>query len=356
MAPAMKPQGRRFGYLDSIRLIAAVFVVFQHLTEHRGDWVARNLSPLGIGLGGVALFFFISGYVVPLSVGKALDLRSFAIKRWFRLYPLYLVALAFLIAISLAGVLPNWRFMLSAPAFDWVANLLLIQEFVGARPFLGVSWTLIIEIIWYTMFSLSVVWFGKRAGDVLDIVMPVTVLAMCAVSLLIEQRVPLGRPMMVYATTIGYQFYRHSIGETTLPRLARSLGVFTAVIIVSYWIAFGVYSHPNMDFRQALAPWLIATALFTAILLTPALRNSEVLNAGWLPRLGAYSYSIYLLHPVAIAAATQWFEGPWRGPVAIALTALLAWIGFRFVETPAIAMGRKVADRAGAGGPARARG
>jgi peptidoglycan/LPS O-acetylase OafA/YrhL len=334
---------RRFGYLDSLRLIAAVFVVFQHLSEHRGGFVSDYISPLGIGLAGVAVFFFISGYVVPLSTGGKLEIRSFMVKRMFRLYPLYLASLLFLIILATSTVLPQWGFMLEASLWTWLANLLLIQDFVGAQPFLGVSWTLIIEIIWYSLFALSVVLFKKRAGDILDIVMPVTLLAMAVASLAMEMRLPLGRPMMVYATVMGYQFYRHAVGETSDARLARSLGVFVAVIVFSYWVAFGVFAHPRMSFAQALGPWLIGTSIFATILLVEPIRTSDILNDGWLPRLGVYSYSIYLLHPVAIALASTYADGPLRAPVAIALTAALAFAGFQLVEKPGIAWGRRAA-------------
>jgi peptidoglycan/LPS O-acetylase OafA/YrhL len=66
----------RFGYIDSLRGIAALFVIYLHLA----DWFLRNEPNLGafdhwsfvaltdvidIGKVGVIVFFAISGYVIP---------------------------------------------------------------------------------------------------------------------------------------------------------------------------------------------------------------------------------------------------------------------------------------------------
>ncbi|KPF78548.1 hypothetical protein IP88_03385 [alpha proteobacterium AAP81b] len=330
----------RFGYLDSLRFIAATVVVWQHLTDHRGDFLGRTVAQVGLGHAGVVIFFCISGFVVPLSVGGRMNFASFMVRRMFRLYPLYLAALALLLVVGGSGLLPQWAFLWSAPPRDWIANLLLVQDFAGARPFLGVSWTLIIEIMWYTLFGLSVTLFGKRAGDILDIVMPASLLALAAASLLLESRIPLGRPMMLYATVFGYQCYRHATGETDLRRFLLSIAVFLTTVLICTYVGFAVFQHAVMSFAQTLGPWLGGIATFLAIVFWPRLRDAPVFNAGWLPLLGTFSYSIYLLHPIAINAATHYFEGPLRMPIAVLLLVPLAWAGFRFVETPAIGMGR----------------
>lgn len=336
----MARSASRFGYLDSLRFIAAAVVVLQHLTDHRQDFLGRTLAQVGLGHAGVVLFFCISGFVVPLSVGRSFHPLSFAVKRWFRLYPLYLAALALLLVVGGTGLLPRWGAMWDASAGVWIANLLLVQDFVGAPPFLGVSWTLIIEILWYTLFGVSLLLFGRRAGDVLDALMVTAVLLIAATSLLVEQRLPLGRPLMLYATVFGYQCYRYMMGETSRRRFLLSVALFSIALLVAITVGFAVYRHPFMSFIQTLGPWIGGVATFLAVLFIPRLREARLLAEGWLPMLGTYSYSIYLLHPIAIEVGNVYFEGPWRMPVALTLLVPLVWIGFRKVETPMIALGR----------------
>lgn len=338
-------QGTRFGTLDSLRFVAAALVLVQHLFEGRPGWIGANIVPLGPGVAGVALFFFISGYVIPLSVGRGLQPVPFLIRRLFRIYPLYLAALLGLLLLGAGDMLSRWRDMAAASPWRWAANLLLVQDFVRQPAFLGVSWTLIIELIWYGLFAASLLRFGPRAADVLDRTAPLLLLLAAAASLLLGTRLPLGRPTMIYAAILGYQCFRHGQGEISGARLAQSVAIFVAVTLVTTAVAFGVFRHPGITLAQAMGPWLLATAVFVAVVTVPRLRAAPWLAGGVLPVLGAASYSLYLLHPIAIAAADQHAAVPWRLPVALALSALLAWLGYRGIERPGIAAGRRVARR-----------
>lgn len=338
-------QGQRFGTLDSLRFVAAALVLVQHLFEGRTGWMGDNVVPLGPGVAGVALFFFISGYVIPLSVGRGLQPVPFAVRRLFRIYPLYLAALLLLLVLGTSGALPRWADMATASPWRWLANLLLVQDFVRQPAFLGVAWTLIIELLWYALFAAALHRFGARAAEVLDRTAPLLLLLAAAASLLLGVRLPLGRPTMIYAAILGYQCFRHGMGEISGRRLAQSVAIFAAVTLITTAIAFGVFRHPTITLAQAMGPWLLATIVFVGVVTVRPLRELAVLQRGLLPLLGAASYSLYLLHPIAIAAADHYAPAPWRLAAALALTALLAFLGYRGIERPGIAAGRQVARR-----------
>lgn len=337
----------RFAFLDSLRGLAAILVVVQHLFEHRGGIGGEVLAPLGPGVAGVALFFFVSGYVIPISAGPSPVPLPFMVRRVFRIYPLFLVALALAFVAGSSGLLPRWAFMAEAPPIQWLANLLLVQDFVGQQPFLGVTWTLAIELIWYGLFLAAVLRFRERAADVLDLVVPIAILSLALLSLIVESRIPLGRPLMIYAAVVGYQAARYHASQIDLQRLWRSIAVFAFVALVANLIAFGVYRHPQMTLAQSLGPWTLATLLFLTVMLAPGLRARSWLNSGLLPMLGMVSYSTYLLHPLTLGIGDLYFAGPARVPVAIALTALASVIGYHLVEKPGIVLGRRVAKWVG---------
>ena len=76
--------------IEALRGVAALLVMATHytymLTPHAGLW--------GFASTGVDLFFVLSGYVfAPYFFAKPLSLRPHLIRRFFRLYPLYLCAL-----------------------------------------------------------------------------------------------------------------------------------------------------------------------------------------------------------------------------------------------------------------------
>ena len=114
MNPAVEPQDPLFGGghgarqvpLDALRGIAIALVVIHHVwwrfpvAQH--DPLARFVA--GIGWAGVDLFFGISGYLITSILMKARRpgaLRAFFVKRFFRIIPVYIVALAVFLMVSL---------------------------------------------------------------------------------------------------------------------------------------------------------------------------------------------------------------------------------------------------------------
>lgn len=335
----------RFAYLDSLRFVAAALVLIQHLFETQPASVLMPFVQLAPGVAGVALFFFISGFVIPFSAGSSFDWRVFMVRRLLRIYPLYLCALALIFVAGVSGVLPRWADMGHASAFRWLANLGLVQEFVGARPFLGVSWTLAIELIWYALFAMSLLIWRARAAVWLDRIVPITLVAVTLLSLVLGMRIPLGRPTMIYAAVLGFQCYRHVAGQLDWRGLAGSVLRFCLVTVFASYVAFGHFRHPTITLTQDLGPWAMSTFVFLTVVLVAPLRQARMLNAGPLPALGAVSYSIYLLHPVVINAAERYCPVAWSNVAAIVGTLVLALVAYRLIEQPGVAIGRKLAKR-----------
>ena len=337
------PDQLRLAYLDSLRFAAALLVLVQHLYETQPGSAVMPFIRLGPGVAGVALFFFISGFVIPLSAKEPFDWRAFMLRRVFRIYPLFLSAIAFLFILGAAQILPRWADMLHATPMRWLANLALIQEFVGAKPFLGVSWTLAIELIWYAMFAMSLILFRARAAQWLDRLIPAVLVALMLASLVHGQRIPLGRPIMIYAAVVGYNCWRYLSVQTTARALLVSVLRFIAVAGFASYVAFGYFRHPTITFAQDLGPWAMAMLVFLTVVLLRPLREARWLNHGPIPKLGAVSYSIYLLHPIAINAATLYVSAAWRAPAAIVGTLALALASYRLIEQPGVDLGRRLA-------------
>jgi peptidoglycan/LPS O-acetylase OafA/YrhL len=213
------------------------------------------------------------------------------------------------------------------------------------RPFLGVSWTLAIEFIWYGFFALGFYLFGDRLGRVLDIFMPTLMLALATLSLLLDTRIPLGRPGMIYVCVFGFQVYRFLNGKMGGRALAINVAVFFAVTMFTNMIAFGVFPHPNMRLAPVLLSWTVSPLLFLLCALIRPIRESAILNHGLFPWFGNITYSIYLLHPIAIAVSLQYIQIGWDRPFAAGLTIILAMAGYYLVELPMIAAGRRLTER-----------
>ncbi len=337
----------RLEYVESLRFIAAALVLFQHYIEqYSGLPLFHEITQIGPGLSGVVIFFCVSGYVVPMSVRGKIDPLNFMIRRIFRVYPLMLAAFVFLFVAGSAGILAKWSFMADATAYQWLANILLLQEYVGAKPILGVTWTLAVEFVWYGLFALSLWRFGDRAGRILSIALPIIILVLTVASLVLGERVPLGRLNMIYACVLGYQAYLLDSGKISLRTLGLSIIAFLAVTIMSNLVAFGFYHHPQISLWQALWPWILGPLAFFAVVAMPQVRNAKILNEGVLPRWGAASYSIYIFHSIGLAAAAQYTTGIWAGSVvAIGLTAVMSFLGYRYVELKGVKLGQAFLKR-----------
>jgi peptidoglycan/LPS O-acetylase OafA/YrhL len=102
-APAPAATGTRLAWLDVLRGLAALAVVFDHTSyyalQHARSLVYQWFDP---GNYGVFVFFIISGYIVPASLERKGSVRTFWVSRLFRLYPLYLLAVGIAVAFYFA--------------------------------------------------------------------------------------------------------------------------------------------------------------------------------------------------------------------------------------------------------------
>lgn len=335
----------RLGHVDALRFVAAALVLLQHVAERMAGPVAHALIAPGPGVMGVVLFFLVSGYVIPFSVRRGLDWRAFALRRLLRIYPLFGAALALAALAGGAGLAARWAGLgadlWGAGGVRWLANLLFVDQYLGVRPILGVSWTLSIELAWYALFAAALLALGRRAADVLALAVPAGLVVLALASLLLDSRIPLGRPGLVHAAVLGWQVWRWRDGQLGGGMLGVNVAVFLAVTWFTAGVAFGVFSHGQIALGQVIGPWTAALGVFLAVICPARVRDCALLSRGVLPMLGAASYSIYLLHPIATAVAFEQAPGAFV-PVALGLTALLSLAGYRWVERPGMALGRRL--------------
>lgn len=144
--------------IQYLRGIASLLAVLFHYRFFLNDvYAQKNLGDLLFlnGIVGVDLFFLISGFVIVLSTQKNFSYKSFFIKRFFRIYPLYLFCLLFVIINE------------SIPIKTMINPLLLINDdYHSLGPCFGytkivVAWTLSYEICFYFIFMISLMISGK---------------------------------------------------------------------------------------------------------------------------------------------------------------------------------------------------
>lgn len=316
--------------LQIARAIAALSIVYFH------SWTVLDRFPKGTahpipllaehGWLGVDLFFAISGYVICLVISKQpFGVRSFLVRRVFRVYPLWLLTLTLfaVLAWGWRGLLPRETFGF----FAWSASLLPIENF----PFYDIGWSLQHEMLFYLLSAAIAPIFGLWG------LAAFLGLSTAAFHLISMPWFP-GHFAMYHAEFLaGVLAFMLSPRWRLRPWLALSIGAASLWFFIEDW--GGRYYAP--------------IALFFLIVGFAQIR----LPAGrWLKAavaLGDASYSIYLIHPLVFmivrgatmkvaGPGTTWLEEPIRFGcfVLIIALALLSW---RYFERPTIKLGNWIA-------------
>jgi peptidoglycan/LPS O-acetylase OafA/YrhL len=336
---------KRLAYLDALRGIAALLVVFTHLYAPLIGhvWVLDYL--IDPGKLGVLWFFMISGVVIPFSLKPGPDgPRRFLISRVMRLYPAYwLSLLVFLVMLKLTGAeFPGWP--------QIVANLTMVQAALGFEDVIGLYWTLFIEVVFYAL-CLGLFVAGKlydltfRSRCALGFLL--MALAMGVVRALTERKLPVALPLALSLMFFGSVWRQWLLGEHSR-KLTRNLVVLLLGFIVLLPPTLIMAYSKDMGTGETWGRYLFtyAAAISSFLLLTQRVR----LNHPALVWLGAVSYSLYLLHP-SMLMLSEVLLGPTGASAltlavfATVLTLVFAHLSFRVIETPFIQWGKRLNNR-----------
>ena len=145
--------GGRLAWLDVLRGLAALAVVFNHF----GYFVPPGLKGavyqwINPGDYGVFVFFIISGYIVPASLERKGSVRTFWVSRLFRLYPLYLLAVAIAVVLYMVHV-GGLRGEGSDLETSVLSQMLMMSNVLAGQNLPNVVWSLSYEMIFYLLLT-----------------------------------------------------------------------------------------------------------------------------------------------------------------------------------------------------------
>lgn len=169
----------RLGWLDALRGIAALVVVFDHSSYSFMAEFRRELMPeFNTSRYGIMVFFLVSGYIIPASLERRGSVRTFWTGRLFRIYPLCAAVVTGLLVADHFGVAEIRDFGGQSLTSVALAHLTLFQELLGTPNLLLVLWTLSYEMAFYLLVvGLFTVRLHRRSGAV-----AVTLAALAALS------------------------------------------------------------------------------------------------------------------------------------------------------------------------------
>ncbi len=373
----------RVGNVDVLRALAALSVLAIHAYALGGRnapikavyWYDVPLINLATG---VWLFFAISGYVITRPfVERLLEgapppaLFPYALRRAARIFPLYWLALAALVAVDggLVGTRP-WQLGV---------HLLLVKDLVPGRQeaLFPAAWTLTLEVLFYisvpvlatAMRRLSRPLSPERLARLVILSWAVsiafTVLADLQgdgqLGLWMRGSLPAMWQMFCPGILLAVAPYlRAGPLRRWLVELPARRG---AMLVAAILLLAGALLAAAAPLRFGVTPYQLLVdasrplfAVGYGLLVAAAIRARPwAAGAGWLRELGLTSYGIYLLHPVIAALLLREGLSPLPRDTVVAfvlhlavlsaLTVPLALLSWRWLEQPAIGLARRLGQR-----------
>jgi peptidoglycan/LPS O-acetylase OafA/YrhL len=313
--------------LDGVRGVAILAVMVHHLAQdagqmqlHVSDWLAKILTVLSYGYGGVDVFFVLSGFLITSILLEQKSHKHyfsfFYARRVLRIFPLYYGVLFLVLALPVASNFP--QLCMRYRQYDmylWCYGTNIIQALTGKWLFGNLMhfWTLAVEEQYYLLCPL-VVWLCSR---------PVLkTICLCGIFLppilrlvIVQLAQPDPNSACIMATTLTpCHLDGLALGSfiaVCLPDwissgrssgYGRLLSVYTVVAAVVF---FALHQLQEIPLIVAVGPTLFAVWAFLIIKAIVVTKNplsgnaiARVFENGFLVFFGVYSYGLYVIHGV----------------------------------------------------------
>ena len=328
------------------------------------------------GSAGVPLFFVLSGYLLfrpfcrAMRAGTPFDIRNFYIRRLFRIYPAYLLALAAYTAVRYAA-------RLHPPSlYNIATHLLMVFNSTDQREFYGVNvafWTLTIEMQFYFLLplvTLAVYRILKRRPNLAIFSTPLIFLFLGVAWRAVELHEPMrlgidGQPMVRVTSVFSFLdlfacgMFVAALGSAA--RVSERMGWRTAcgITIAGSTLFLGInrwMARPGNDnwltgtnfWFLWSSPVLLCAAVAAILFVVVGFDGfpSTLLATRPFVFVGEASYSVYLFHVLFQLALVKWLpltnignpvlrHFAW-GAISLTFTVVVATVIYRLVELPCI--------------------
>jgi peptidoglycan/LPS O-acetylase OafA/YrhL len=288
-----------FKSIQVLRFVAALMVLFCHASFYVKERLNASFPIYELGANGVPLFFVISGFVMVLSSEKLITLnhswKIFALKRFSKIVPLYWIVTTFKVFLFL--LMPGLILHSNLNALYIIKSYLFIPALNKdglIEPLLGVGWTLNLEMFFYLLFTLALLFKWNR------ILFPgAIVLFLYSTSFLKDTDWHI---LGFYRNQIIINFLLGMIAAYFIQKkryLPKSISIIAIAIGLLYLFL------PRNDSSPILSSfYLVNLSAFLVIYSCASLEklNKIYFNSYFL-FFGAASYSIYLIHPIVAPLA-----------------------------------------------------
>jgi peptidoglycan/LPS O-acetylase OafA/YrhL len=341
------------GRLDAVRALGVLLVIAYH-TSYRfepahADLIGRTMRV--IGWVGVDLFFALSGFLVGKILAderKRSDIGLFARKRFFRIVPIFVVAVA-------TFALGDWLIAGGANLANMWKPLMFLTGYM--LPFQGealvpytITWSLSVEVSAYVMLGLLAWLSWNRFRQALWAIVIVSLPLRIWLSVGLgwdEAMVGVFPPARLDAISLG-ALVALGCFDRLLDWRHAALGYGLTTIAIMIGFRFAVWYPPFIATFGYLL-FALAAALWVGALARIDRENSPFTKAA--AHVGLVSYFMYLFHLffiegfLLVSNTFAWGSGFWLAfLIASGATYLAGVLSWRYFESPLNRIGGRRKD------------
>lgn len=343
-ADAVSQPGFQIRSLDGVRALAVIIVFIGH---------GRTAPSLWPGHVGVTIFFFLSGYLIVTLLRRetektgTLSIGKFYLRRILRILPPAYVAISLAVILAAIGAIEPagdlWGVL--AEVFNYTNYYIVIHGREGLPPETSQLWSLAVEEHYYLVIPAALLMMLRRLtrqqiGWTLLGIAGLVVLwrIVLGVSGGSFDRLYVSTDSRIDSLLVGSAMallWNPALQDQLPRRLVASMGWLAGVAAVAFVASSLVEVQA---FRLGVADtiqYVCLIPIFWYIVSSGNTAVAKILNLRWVRRLGVLSFSIYLLHRIALGLV----EHLDAAPIATDLAALALSIGaaatvYELVEKP----------------------
>lgn len=293
-------KNEKLAFIDAARGIAIILVVMVHTSQSIPlPSLVKDL--MGLGAFGVQLFFIASAYTMCLSVER-LKITSnnykidFGIKRYFRIAPLYYIAIATYFLVSMVMLaMKNGKFQMPAlySLKNIFANVFFLHGFYppANNNIVPGGWSIGTEMAFYLIFPILFTLFSYCKNLWSYLLFFVFSIALSYLFYIVTLGKYTEYPLFVYFNLFNQipVFVLGMILYKLRPIKFSKITGFLVLVFIFIIILSSIYIP--VDIPPFIKPVYVS---FSFSLLIIYLQNINPI--GILQKIGKYSYSIYIYH------------------------------------------------------------
>lgn len=352
---------KTINFVILIRCVAVLLVVWDHIGPFwaegaKIEWLPAIIvntyinKPLAIiqyfGFFGVVLFFLTSGFIITYVAQRESGIE-FIIKRIFRIYPPLIFSFGLIFVINylytcIQGVSTYWGQLTTS---QYIYEMTLINYILGKSNFInGVTWSLIIEVIFYIICFCLIKCIKKSPKITLSIIISFCYI-ITAMSYVDESLV--NNLLVRSISYIPYLIYGQIIYYLWSGRIKFKDFIFFNFInyylMIKNTILFNMqyYNEGNSYGVSFMYAYLI---FIIALLLNDRIKINRSINF-----ISNISYSLYLNHSTIGGLILSELYIKFRFSVAficaVACSVFVAFISYKFIEIPLMKKAKQICIR-----------